>query len=151
MTIPEDYDYADIEDLLLTHTEDEDAERYIFGGEEYEDPGDAVEEALKLPGVNLNSDVVRAILRAQKEEVDLDSEKFEAIFKLYKGYSGADQMSWNGGLYDSKAEWAERETTDLFGKIPDHVIVDWEATADGMLMDYVGIELDGGRFAFFRR
>lgn len=145
------YEYQDLEDLLLSHSEDEDGERYVYNGEEYDSQDEALEELLTLNVVNKQSALVRAIERAEVEEVELESDAFGGLVKLYMGYSGADQMRWDGGTYSDKAEWAEKATEDSFGKIPDHVVVDWDATADGLLMDYVAITLDNRRFMAFRK
>jgi hypothetical protein len=39
--------------------------------------------------------------------------------------------------------YAQESTEDIAGEIPSWVVVDWEATAEGMQIDYTSVEFDG--------
>lgn len=102
----------------------------------------------------------QAYAETRSGDHDPTSEEFLAWVALYEQEGGEnwDVQEYEGtyfggdgpGGYRSPEVQFAQDVTDRFAVLPTFVIVNWQATADGLMTDYIAVDVGGGGKAFFR-
>lgn len=92
-----------------------------------------------------------------KEGVEL--KEIEAVLESLKGYGGDEK--WEGDWYpvtlirdDYFVDYARELVSDIGDMprdIPSYIVIDWEATAKNIQMDYSSVEVDGVTYWYRHR
>lgn len=143
--------------LIFEHWESPDEDMIVVApdGTRYDLEDDseretALNELLESGTVPEDNEVALGANRALGEDAAPESREWDAWLLLYQQKGSSGRYFHLEGFYDDDEDFAEVTYNSLYGETPNLLVIDWRATAEGMLSDYTVIELDNGERAYFR-